>query len=516
MGDPGVFTYTFTNTLTAPVDPNRTTVVGLYVYKDAGASVGNDVFAFEPAGGEPKTARDVVSTAACQTCHNPLEAHGGLRRETGVCVTCHTPQARRPVNREQPGFQGDGAPAALGGGAAERRVRQAVPDRRLPADGGDYSHGTWPQDVRNGTTCHVGGAQSENYALAPNAAACTSCHDDVNLATGENHPGGPQADGVCAACHPASGPEVGPSISGAHTIPAKSTQVKGVKLEIVKVEGAVPGGNLSVTLKVTDNAGAAVQPADMDYLALTLAGPTSDYAQRVTETVFRKPSDKPPAVTEAGDGAYTYTFEAKIPDDAKGSYAVGMEGYVMETIVGVPDAVRVAGYNPVTYVALDGGKATPRQMFVDREALAMPATATWRCTAALARTLSTASYAITQRRPMRPAGLLKQCPRRASTSERWSIASTSSPWRPGHWSFTASATRPSVSEAWSFRVTLPIAKRAMYPTAQGCHFLRGSQPTTVTQAGRSCVADAAGARRVHELPRQGRGGRARRAADDGG
>ncbi|MGE5530748.1 MAG: OmcA/MtrC family decaheme c-type cytochrome [Bacteroidota bacterium] len=366
-GEPGVFTYTFTNTLTTPADPNLTTVVGLYAYKDARASVGNDVFAFVPAGGEPKTARDVVSTEACQTCHNPLEAHGGLRRETGLCVTYHTAQAVDPETGNSLDFKvmvhrlhrGSELPSVGSG-----KPYQIVGYRQTLAD---YSKGTWPQDVRNCTTCHAGGAQSGNYTSAPNAAACTSCHDDVNLSTGEKHPGGPQADGACSACHPASGPEFGPSVEGAHAIPAKSQQVKGVKLEIVKVEGAVPGGSPAVTFKVTNNAGAPIQPGDTDYLALTLAGPTSDYTQRVTETIFRKPSDKPPATKDAGDGAYTYTFQAKIPEDAKGTYAVGMEGYVMETISGVDDPVRIAGFNPVTYVALDGGKATPRQMFVDRK-----------------------------------------------------------------------------------------------------------------------------------------------------
>jgi OmcA/MtrC family decaheme c-type cytochrome len=366
-GEPGVYTYTFTNTLTAPADPNLSTVVGLYAYKDGRASVGNDVFAFVPSGGEPTTARDEVSTEACQTCHNPLEAHGGVRRETGLCATCHTAQAFDPETGNSLDLKvmvhrlhtGAGLPSVASG-----KPYQIVGFRQTVFD---FSHGRWPQDVRNCTTCHAGGAQSENYKSAPNAAACTSCHDDVNLATGENHPGGQQADGTCAACHPASGPEFGPSVEGAHTIPAKSKQVKGVKFEIVKVEGALPGGSPTVTFKVTDNAGAAIQPVDMDYLALTLAGPTSDYVQRVTETVFRKPSETPPAVTDAGGGAFTYTFQAKLPEDAKGSYAIGMEGYVMETIPGVADPVRVAGFNPVTYVALDGGEAAPRQMFVDRE-----------------------------------------------------------------------------------------------------------------------------------------------------
>ena len=122
-----------------------------------------------------------------------------------------------------------------------------------------------------------------------------------------------------------------------------------------------------MTFKVTDKAGAPIAPDAMDYLALTLAGPTTDYVNRVTETVFRKPSDQPATVTDEGGGAYAYTFQTTIPEDAKGTYAIGMEGYVMESIPGVQDPVRIAGFNPVIYVALDGGEPTPRRMFVDRE-----------------------------------------------------------------------------------------------------------------------------------------------------
>jgi OmcA/MtrC family decaheme c-type cytochrome len=182
----------------------------------------------------------------------------------------------------------------------------------------DFSAGTWPQDTRNCTTCHTG-PDGANFQTAPNIAACTSCHDDVNLATGENHPGGEQEDGSCSNCHQPEGEEFDASIVGAHTIPLNSTQVTGITLEIVSVEGAVPGGSPIVTFKVTDSGGNAIAPADMGYLALTLAGPTTDYVNRVTETVFRAPSDTPPVVEDAGSGAYRYTFTYTLPTDATGT-----------------------------------------------------------------------------------------------------------------------------------------------------------------------------------------------------
>jgi OmcA/MtrC family decaheme c-type cytochrome len=367
VGDDGMVTYTFTNTLTQAADPALTTVVGLYAYKDSRASVANDVYTFVPAGGEPKVTREVVTTEACNTCHNPLALHGGVRRETGLCVTCHTDQNIDPETGNSLVFKV--MVHRIHDGANLASVQAGTPYQIVGFNQSvhDYSDVEWPQDVRNCTTCHSGGKQSENYENAPNAAACTACHDNVNPVAGENHLGGVQADGQCATCHTSDGDEFGPSVTGAHTIPLNSKNVKGVNMEIINVDGAVPGGSPTVTFKVTDNSGNAIAPADMDYLAVTLAGPTSDYVNRVTETIFRKPSETPPAVEDTGDGSYSYTFTNKISQNAAGTYAVGMEGYVMETIQGVDNPVRVAGFNPVTYVALNGGQPVPRRKAVDRE-----------------------------------------------------------------------------------------------------------------------------------------------------
>ncbi|MCL4562729.1 MAG: OmcA/MtrC family decaheme c-type cytochrome [Chloroflexi bacterium] len=364
--DDGTVTYTFKNALSTSPDPNTTTVVGVYVNKDARASIANDVYTFLPAGGTPTVTQEVVTNKACESCHNPLEAHGGTRQEVGLCLSCHTDQNTDPETGNTLDFKV--LIHKLHDGASLPSVAAGTPYEIVGYNQSvaNFSDITWPQDVRNCTTCHSGGAQSDYYKTAPGVAACTSCHDNVNLATGDNHPGGKITDdSKCAACHPAEGQEFDASITGAHTIPLNSTQIKGVKLEIVSVEGAKAGGSPVVTFKVTDNSGKPIAPADMDYLALTLAGPTSDYVNTVTETINRKPTTTPPAVEDAGSGAYRYTFKYKIPADATGTYAVGMEGYVMETINGVKDPIRVAGFNPVTYLALDGGTPDPRRQVVD-------------------------------------------------------------------------------------------------------------------------------------------------------
>lgn len=362
----GTYTYAFTNTLTSSANPALTTVVGVYAYKDSRAAVANTLYNFVPAGGQPKVTRAVVSTAACQQCHNPLQAHGGTRRDAGLCVTCHTDQTVDPESGNTVDFEvmvhrlhnGAQLPSVVGG-----KPYQIVGFNQSVVD---FSKSTWPQDVRNCTTCHRGGAQSDNYKTAPNSAACIACHDDVNLTNGTKHPGGQQADGSCSTCHKPDGDEFDASITGAHTIPLKSKQIKPIKLELVNVAGAAPGKSPEVTFKVTDSTGKAIAPADMDYLAVTVAGPATDYTNRVSETIFRKTAKTPPPTRDAGNGAYTYTLTNTLPISATGTFAVGMEGYLMEAITGVKDPVRVAAFNPVTYVSLDGSKPAARTPVVDR------------------------------------------------------------------------------------------------------------------------------------------------------
>jgi OmcA/MtrC family decaheme c-type cytochrome len=67
----------------------------------------------------------------------------------------------------------------------------------------NFSGVVFPSDIRTCTKCHTSAAsQALQYSTNPTAAACGSCHDDVDFATGVNHPGGPQFnDDECATCH---------------------------------------------------------------------------------------------------------------------------------------------------------------------------------------------------------------------------------------------------------------------------------------------------------------------------
>ncbi|MBW7881399.1 MAG: OmcA/MtrC family decaheme c-type cytochrome [Caldilineaceae bacterium] len=364
----GRFTYTFANALTGELDPTLTTVIGLYAYRDGRRYVSNALYTFVPAGGDPLVTREVVATESCNNCHNPLAFHGGTRREAVLCATCHTDQTIDPETGNTLDFrvlihkihEGEALPSVQAG--LPYRIigfRQSVHD---------YSTVAFPQDTRNCTTCHAGSTDADNFKTKPQIAACTACHDNVNLELGENHPGNrPRADNTCVECHEPDGKEFDDTVTGSHTVPEKSTQLEGVNFEIISVDGVRASSAPIVTFKITNNAGEAIAPDDMEYLAATLAGPTSDYVDRTTEVIFVAGSELSPALRELDSATYRYEFSRTLPADASGTYAVSLEGYTTEKLSRVREPVRVAGFNPVVYAAAGGGDAETRRQVVGLE-----------------------------------------------------------------------------------------------------------------------------------------------------
>jgi OmcA/MtrC family decaheme c-type cytochrome len=201
----------------------------------------------------------------------------------------------------------------------------------------------------------------------------------VNFKTGENHPGGPQAnDNTCKGCHPPdSGNEFDASVVGAHVIPNDSKQLRGVKFAIVGVTDTKPGQAPTVTFNIKDKDGKTIDPKDFTSLSVVMAGPTTDYAKSWSESLVISATVSTKA-KDAGSGNYTYTFTNTIPIDAKGSFAVSMQGYINttlkkadgSTLMGADGktalAVRDVGYNPVFYFGVTDAKAVARRAVVDR------------------------------------------------------------------------------------------------------------------------------------------------------
>jgi OmcA/MtrC family decaheme c-type cytochrome len=365
----GVYTYTFHTKAPATIDRHATHSIGVYSSRDLsefdlGTSYDDNVYTFVPDGSVVAATRDVVKTETCNRCHDPLSAHGGARRSVELCVLCHTPQTTDPDTGNTVDFKvmvhkihyGEELPSVQAGGKYQIiGFGQSV---------NDYSTVAFPADARNCTFCHDqsnGAAQTKAF-LNPSRAACGSCHDNVNFATGDNHVDLPQtSDNQCNNCHTPQGElEFDASILGAHTIPRLSNSLAGNVFNLVKVESAAPGKSPTVTFGVKDKAGNAVAVPTMDRLALVLAGPTMDYAGYVSE-------DPRKTAVANNDGTYKYTFKAAIPAGATGTYSIGIEGYRNQKLLpGTKKEVTVrdAGANQVISFSVDGSTVAPRRTVV--------------------------------------------------------------------------------------------------------------------------------------------------------
>lgn len=114
----------------------------------------------------------------------------------------------------------------------------------------NWSTVVFPADPRRCETCHdqnSGATQAKAYLTQPTRAACGSCHDDVNFASGVNHAGGPQVDdNQCANCHIPQGElDFDASIKGAHVIPTESRMLSGLVINLTNITGGTAGQQLA-------------------------------------------------------------------------------------------------------------------------------------------------------------------------------------------------------------------------------------------------------------------------------
>ncbi|MBI5485729.1 MAG: OmcA/MtrC family decaheme c-type cytochrome [Deltaproteobacteria bacterium] len=180
---------------------------------------------FVPDGSGSVTTRSIVTTAACQACHGS-EFRGHSDRVTvESCVTCHVPGNVEPRGGESLDLKvmihkiHAGGELATIPGADGLVWDDPATTSDESADNGTYAFwgssgnrkewwdAEYPAVIDNCTKCHQGsGADVDNWKNVPSRAACGSCHDDVDFASGTNHPGGAYADDTeCDGCHRPSG-----------------------------------------------------------------------------------------------------------------------------------------------------------------------------------------------------------------------------------------------------------------------------------------------------------------------
>jgi OmcA/MtrC family decaheme c-type cytochrome len=327
----GDYTYTFKTKAPVTFDATATHAIGVSAFRnlaeygtyDEWSEVSNDVFTFVPSGSAVKVTRSVVTTDACNQCHDPLIGHGGSRIAVELCIMCHTPQTINPDTLLTQDMKV--LIHKIHMGSSLPSVKAGTPYRIWHRGAwSDFSTVVFPQDVRNCTTCHAKEAtQADAWKTNPGAAACGSCHDDVNFATGANHVNLVQPnDNQCKNCHtPNAVSDFDASIPGAHVIPNNSTSLPGLVTKVIKVDNATPGNAPTVTFSVMNKAGVPVDISKITQIRVVLGGPNVDYqtgpgAIRVSED---------PSKTAGTNGVYVYTMTNKIPAAAAGSYTVSIE-----------------------------------------------------------------------------------------------------------------------------------------------------------------------------------------------
>src|SRR5579864_1858338 len=284
------YQYTFHTKAPSGYDPTATHTIGIYGSRNLSVfnlptNYASAAFNFVPNGATVTHVEDVIRTTSCNACHDQLSAHGGSRRGIQMCVLCHTPQNTDPNT----GLTLDARVFfhKLHMGASLPSVKAGTP--YVPAKNQfgifDFSAVVFPADPtdpRRCETCHSqtsGATQATAYLTNPTRATCGSCHDDVNFATGVNHPGGPQFDdNLCANCHIPQGEiDFDASIKGAHVAPISSSLLSGLAIAITNITNGTAGSQPTVAFTVLDGKGNGLPLSQLGSLSFTMSGPTTDY-----------------------------------------------------------------------------------------------------------------------------------------------------------------------------------------------------------------------------------------------
>src|SRR5580700_11781252 len=375
---PGQYQYTFKAQAPAGFDPTVTTTVAVDGNRDLtsfnlGTSYAGTTFNFVPNGSAVTVTRDVIETSSCNTCHDQLAFHGGYAQGMQMCVLCHQPQNADPVTGNSLDAKvffhkihmGSQLPSVIGTATTPGVPFEIAGYMNILSN---FSTVIDPADPRRCEVCHsqaTGAAQATAFLSKPARAACGACHDNVNFATGVNHPGGPQFDdNECHNCHIPEGElPFDASILGAHVVATDTaatypqnpdTLLPGINLAITSVTNTSAGQTPTVNFTLQDDNGNNIPLSQTSTLEFTMAGPTTDYGY----TSFGSDTASTPGyVTESaakatcsGSGSCTYTFTHAIPAAATGTYSIGGKARMNVTILAgttTQQTVIAAAKNPV-------------------------------------------------------------------------------------------------------------------------------------------------------------------------
>jgi OmcA/MtrC family decaheme c-type cytochrome len=366
----------FTTALPATYDVTKTHTLGIYGTRTIALTdpivlnkiYVNDVeYDFRPDGKAITDTWNKMGNAQCNRCHDPLAAHGTTgRQDVKICVMCHNPQTIDPDTGNSVDAKifihklhmGSSLPSVKAGGKY-----QIIGFNQTVAD---YSTVNFPQDIRNCATCHAATSpQNFVWYTYPSRAACGSCHDDINWASGANHVAGAQSDDTaCASCHPPQGNvEWDAGVQNAHVVPTKSAQLQGFKIQYTNLSNAGPGQKPIITFTLTNSKGVPVDPTKITRVSFVFGGPTTDYTTRVSENLTA-------ANVKASGSSWIYTCAtATIPATATGTWVLSGEVYNTVTLNPAPrlgpTSTRDWGTNQFLYFAVTDKTAVARRLVAD-------------------------------------------------------------------------------------------------------------------------------------------------------
>ena len=188
-GSAGVYEYTFpAPQVTAGMDRTKTHTVAGWISRVVGTtSTDTDAAGgslnFVPAGGTPQK-DEVVTDAACNKCHGFVQAHGS-RRTTQLCITCHSPQTGDPETDRTVDFKVMIHKIHSGETLKSVPAGEALLHRRQLADRPRLVRPRVPVARPRRPALHrlsLGWRGLRQLAHEADAAACTSCHDNVQFA----------------------------------------------------------------------------------------------------------------------------------------------------------------------------------------------------------------------------------------------------------------------------------------------------------------------------------------------
>lgn len=223
-------------------------------------------------------ARDLVTMAACDSCHGPLVNHGhhfGSRPDTKVCVICHTVQNKRT---DQPS-------AEFTNMIHTYHMGKDLPDKtaaKATIAGVDASEIGYPQDARNCAKCHTGKDSVNRVGMKPTEFACKSCHNDGS----KTHA---ISDKACSVCHDGFGTahtRTGSSLTFEITEATVDSSNKAVVKFKMNLDGITKLNDFSTQVKTSlpgYNGGANVNAYGVDTL-VTGYGPETRTTSRGVST----------------------------------------------------------------------------------------------------------------------------------------------------------------------------------------------------------------------------------------